>query len=357
MQKSISNKIQLGQTINPIRDYGGVDSVDDDRNLKSLFSIIDKVGALWKTGKADGDLARYLPNILPVTRQNQLSGGLPRKAYASETYSYKRSLEFVLELTAGTYTNYSSMEIALPVYFTKKASALTQMDATMITVNNFFAHWFTDIDIRRYPDDMKILPTNNSVDIYQYANSQLKHLPEKSAETLLKPFLYSNKPVYLDEDVDRRDFDDNTSTKRSDPNLTYRLAQLAAYFFAKIEYRIPLGLLTDLGLCNFPVQTNTKITITLETDTSRLFESNKKVTALPTISPNAVIRFHDRLYISYQELSLTAVYETYLKTILRSEASLRTDVLSAPFQQLFVINTSAQADTVTFKGAEDSLIG
>ena len=69
---------------------GGVDSVDDNGNLKSLFSKIDKVGALWKTGKADGDLARYLPNILPVTRQNQLAGDLPRKAYASETYSDKK---------------------------------------------------------------------------------------------------------------------------------------------------------------------------------------------------------------------------------------------------------------------------
>ena len=47
MQKSISNKIQLGQTLNPIRDQGGGgDSVDDDGSLKSLFSKIDKVGAL-----------------------------------------------------------------------------------------------------------------------------------------------------------------------------------------------------------------------------------------------------------------------------------------------------------------------
>ena len=45
----------------------------------------------------------------------------------------------------------------------------------MITVNNFFEHWFTDIDIRRYPDDMRILPTNNSVDIYEYSNAQMKN--------------------------------------------------------------------------------------------------------------------------------------------------------------------------------------
>ena len=66
--------------------------------------------------------------------------------------------------------------------FTKKSDKAQQMDADMITVNNFFGHWFTDIDIRRYPDDMSILPTNNSVDIYQYFNMEMKYLPEKSVK-------------------------------------------------------------------------------------------------------------------------------------------------------------------------------
>ena len=52
------------------------------------------------------------------------------------------------------------------------------MDGQMITVNNFFGHWFTDIDIRWYPDDMRLLATNNSVNIYQYSNGQMKYLPE-----------------------------------------------------------------------------------------------------------------------------------------------------------------------------------
>ena len=40
----------------------------------------------------------------------------------------------------------------------------------MIIVHTFFGHWLTDIDISRYPDDMRVLPTNNSVDIYQLRN-------------------------------------------------------------------------------------------------------------------------------------------------------------------------------------------
>ena len=90
----------------------------------------------------------------------------------------------------------------------------------MMTENNFFGHWFTDIDIRRYPDNMRILPTNNSVDIYQYSNVQIKCLPEKSVEKLLKTKLYSNKPVYLIKDVDRRSYNDNSDAEQTDPNLT-----------------------------------------------------------------------------------------------------------------------------------------
>ena len=54
-----------------------------------------------KTGKADGDLSRYFPNILPITRQSQIAGALPRKVYyASVTYTDKKQLEFILDLTA-----------------------------------------------------------------------------------------------------------------------------------------------------------------------------------------------------------------------------------------------------------------
>ena len=74
----------------------------------------------WKSGKADENLARYIPNLLPVTRQNQIAGTNPRKAFASVTYSDKKNLEFILELAANTYGNYSSMELVLPIQITKK---------------------------------------------------------------------------------------------------------------------------------------------------------------------------------------------------------------------------------------------
>ena len=245
-----------------------------------------------KTGKADGDLSRYFPNTLPITRQSQIAGELPTRAYTRLLYTDKKQLGFILDLTASTYSNFSTMEICLPLKFTKKSNKALQMDAQMITVNNFFGHWFTDIDIRRFPDNMRILPTDNSIDIYQYSNSQMKYLLEKSAEKLLKTMLYSNKPVYLKKDADRRPNNDTSDAKRTDPNLTYRLTQLKNYIFQKHIYRILLTLIVDLGLITFSFKTDLTVILTIERSMNKLFESNKKVTEIPD-SPNALIQFYN----------------------------------------------------------------
>ena len=50
----------------------------------------------------------------------------------------------------------------------------------MTVVNNFFAHWLKEVNIKRYPDDIRILPTNYTVDIYNYSAKMVKKLPEKS---------------------------------------------------------------------------------------------------------------------------------------------------------------------------------
>ena len=194
---------------------------------------------------------------------------------------------------------------------------------------------------------MKILPTDKTLEIYDYANAQLKYLPEDSVKKILKPLLYSNKKVYLDADTDQRANNNDTAEKRSDPNLTYRVAQLAAHIHGKNEYRIPLGLLYDLGLCNFPVQRNTRFTITLERNLNKLFEDNAKVDAIPN-NPDASIEFWDRPYIDYQEITLTSAWEAYLKTIQRNEAALRMGVLPNPFQQTSEIAAGSQTVSVDF---------
>ena len=170
-----------------------------------------------------------------------------------------------------------------------KTNKAQKMDDHMMTINSFFGYWFTDIDIRRYPDDMMILPTNNSVSVANYSNAQMKHLPAKSVKKLLKTMLYYNiDVVYNQDDMDRRSYNSATDKDRTDPNLDYRLANLKDFILKKNVYWIPLTLISDLGKCNFTVKTDTKFIITLERNMNKLFESNKKVTAIPS-DPDALI--------------------------------------------------------------------
>ena len=105
--------------------------------------------------------------------------------------------------------------------------------------------------------------------------------------------LYSNKPVYLDADVDKRPNNNGDDNKRSDPNLTYSVTQLKDHIFEKLVYKIPLTLIVDLGLVNFALKTDTNILITLERDLNKLLETNVKAAAIPT-EPDAIINIYDR---------------------------------------------------------------
>ena len=243
------------------------------------------------------------------------------------------------------------MEICIPLQFTQRTAKNAAMDRLMITVNNFFGHWFTDIDIRRCPDDMNILPTNNSVDIYNYSNTQMKYLPEKSVKKLLKNMLYSNKPVYLDSGTERRPNNDDTAADRTEENFSYCIENLKTHLFKKNVYRIPLSALCDLGRVNFAEKTDTRIILSLERNLNKLFGRNKKVAAIPD-NPDVFINIYDRPYISYPEINLTQQADLYGAGILRSETALRQGVLPAPFQQEFEISAGTQDFTCTFKGAQ-----
>ena len=51
MQKAISNKIQLWETLNPLDDYGGVSSINDERTLENVIGKVDKARSFIKTAK------------------------------------------------------------------------------------------------------------------------------------------------------------------------------------------------------------------------------------------------------------------------------------------------------------------
>ena len=48
MQSKITNKIQWGETLNPLNDISA--SIDSTLNLKDVFRKVDKLGDLWDSG-------------------------------------------------------------------------------------------------------------------------------------------------------------------------------------------------------------------------------------------------------------------------------------------------------------------
>ena len=377
MQKAISNKVQIGQTLNPAEDYNGVGSINDEGTLENVLGKVDKSQTFIATGRADADMGRYYPNVYPISRQSQIAADFPKKAYASDSYIDKKRLEFTIQLTASTYTNYSTMEVVLPLKFTKKSDKTAALDKTVTTVNNFFGHWFKDIEILRYPDDKQILPTNNTVSVSNYSNAQLKYLPSKALKPLEKTLLYTNIPIYYFNGEDRRSIAAATLTSttglsgtnlknvqdknekatakaiedRSDFNLIYRLKNFRNTLSAEKVYRIPLLYLCELGKVNFSVSTDTRINIILQRNLNKLFESNKVATAIPE-NPDAHINFFARPYIAYQEIHLTQQAGLYQNGILRSRTALRQGVVPAPYQQEFEVAVGTQNFTCLFQGAQ-----
>ena len=109
MQREISNKVQLGENLNPLKNLPKVPAIGNTSGLKDVFQKVDKLGNLWEDGKIDYYLIRYLPGLAAIARQGQIYNIIPKKAYASSNYTDKKTLEFNLLLAVNTYTNYSSL--------------------------------------------------------------------------------------------------------------------------------------------------------------------------------------------------------------------------------------------------------
>ena len=193
-------------------------------------------------------------------------------------------------------------------------------------------HWIRDIDIRRYPDDTRILPTNNTIDVYQYSVQQLKYLPEDALATVRKTFLYNKNPVNFTGGTDRRSATATSQADRTDDHLNERINAFKDYLFRK--NRTPPGFLVNLTLINAARKTDIIFIFTLERHMNKLFKSREKFSAIPD-EPDTSIQFHDMPYISYQEISLTQNFDIYFSSVLRSRTFLKMQVLNSPINKCF----------------------
>ena len=124
-------------------------------------------------------MLRYIPGLAKICYQGQLHLTKVKRKYVDDTYKNKEVIEFNVQLTKGHYTKFQNVHLCFPLKFKSSANNGNNLAANTVTVNNFFAHWIKEIDIKRYGDDIPILPITNMVDVYRYSNELLKHMPEK----------------------------------------------------------------------------------------------------------------------------------------------------------------------------------
>ena len=257
MQRDISNKNTLGDTLNPINNIRRSTAIDrTTSNYNDAKEKVQKIRDLINMGKYDANLVKYIPCLADLAIQGMLDDIDTRENVAHPSYKDKEQLDFQILLTENYYVNQSNKHICFPIKIKKKSNNNSDIDHDLITVKNFFAHWVKEISITKYGSDKELPPTFTPWEIYPYSDAMLKHLPKDSLKTIQKHLLYSKKPVfYGNMAYDRRNFNssdlvttglnatDIATLKKNhakDNNIDKRIELFSDQISEEFVYRIPL---------------------------------------------------------------------------------------------------------------------
>ena len=198
MQREISDRNTLADTLNPIDDAWRSSAIDrTTSNYNDAKEKVQKIRDLINMGKYDADLAKYIPGLLNLAIQSMLDDIDTREKVAHLSYKDKEQLDFQIILSDNYYVNPSNIHICFPIKIKKKSDNTADIDKDLITVNIFFAHWVKEISITKYGSDKELPPTFSPWEIYQYSDQLLKHMSKDSLKTIQKTHLFSKKPVYF----------------------------------------------------------------------------------------------------------------------------------------------------------------
>ena len=108
MQREISNKNTLGDTLSPINDARRSTAIDrTTSDYNDAKEKVQKIRDLIDMEKYDADLAKYIPGILDEMDT--------REKVAHSSYKDKEQLYFQIILTENYYVNPSSIHICFPI--------------------------------------------------------------------------------------------------------------------------------------------------------------------------------------------------------------------------------------------------
>ena len=111
MQREISNKNTLGDTLNPINDAKHSTAIDrTTSNYNDGKENVQKIRNFINMGKYDADLAKYNPGLMDLAIQGILDDIDTREKVAHPSYKDKEQLDFQILLSDNYYAFPSNIQ-------------------------------------------------------------------------------------------------------------------------------------------------------------------------------------------------------------------------------------------------------
>ena len=121
MQRGISDKIFLGNTVSPLNDIGWSSAIDRTAsNYNDAKEKVKKIRELISVRQYDEDIMKYISNLLKPKFQGMLEDIYTREKVAHSSYTVMEQLDFQILLTDNYYINPCSIHICSPIKIKKK---------------------------------------------------------------------------------------------------------------------------------------------------------------------------------------------------------------------------------------------
>ena len=106
MQREISDKDTLGDTLNPINDARHSTAIDrTTSNYNDAKEKVQKITDLINMGRYDADLAKFISGLMDLAIQGILDDIDTRERVANPSYKDKEQLDFQILLSENYYVN------------------------------------------------------------------------------------------------------------------------------------------------------------------------------------------------------------------------------------------------------------
>ena len=109
IQREISNKVFLGNTVLPYDDAGPLSAID--RTASNYNDAKEKVRELISMGRSDEDIAKYITGFLKLKFQGMLEDIDTREKVAYPSYTDMEQLDFQILLTDNYKINPNSIHM------------------------------------------------------------------------------------------------------------------------------------------------------------------------------------------------------------------------------------------------------